>query len=265
MSLFDEVDEVRPALIATRAHTLHPDVCFLYYSLSAEFLGNKTLDGIEGQLYFMKGKKKYYFFTTSDTVPDFKAVHYSDKPISKTTWSETVYDLHTFANRDLYKNKKSYYNAVNAPTKYFEKNGLRMEVKDKIDTEEVKKLYFKWVDQKVERGVHKISFPVGRYRHIIENVNSYKNVKVIECRNPEGELVAFRVILIEDEYAYDLVFCSDLDVSQLSNAFNFLSLMAIKDLVRYFNCGPATGKLKQYKHQYPYTEQIVYVKDTRNE
>ncbi len=271
LSLEQFLDEPKSSiednLRALGFHSLHPDIVSLYYGhiYASKFEFDDCL--IVGKI-----RSKWYLFTEK-SVPvrcrnEQYKIHSSEKIAAKgEKYTEVVYPLADLENREKYSSKKSFYNSVKAPAAYFKKNDIGLAVFNQIhDVEEYQNLYEKWVQQKIDRGVHRISFPIARYRHCIEKVNNNPRLFAIEARNKECELIAFRIVLIDESIAYDIVFVSDLDIPQLSNAFNYMGLDTLKrhDGVQLFNCGVSSGKLKQYKQQYPNFLKTVYLTGGEN-
>jgi hypothetical protein len=265
-TLFDDSGElvaVEESLRGLGFHSLHPDIIKLYYGHLYKQRWN-----IEYCLACSPIRGKTYIFTESavpESVcqPGFK-IH-SPLSLGKgEKYTEIVYPLDKLAEREHYGSKKSFYNSVRAPNKFMEKEDLSICLSAWIDkVEEYQALYKLWVDQKIARGVHLITFPVARYRRCINMVNEMDNLHVIELRrNETRELIAFRIVLIDKalKNAYDIVFVSNLEIPQLSNAFNYVGLELLKHCdVKTFNCGVSTGKLKAYKKQYPHYEKTVHL------
>lgn len=264
-TLFENNDElmgVEGALRSLGFHSLHPDIIHLYYGHLYKQRWN-----IEYCLAVNPIRGKTYVFTEA-AVPEvvcqagFK-IH-SPVQIGKgEKYTEVVYNLQKLADRSCYSSKKSFYNAVKAPSRFCEKEDLIIQFNGEIDITEYLALYEKWVKQKIDRGVHLITFPVARYRRCIQQVNEMQNLYVIDLRRKDDRsLVAFRIILLDKDLgnAYDIVFVSDLDIPQLSNAFNYVGLELLSHSnVKTFNCGVSSGKLKAYKKQYPNFEKVVYL------
>ena len=168
-------------------------------------------------------------------------------------------------NPEKYKSKKDRYNRIKAPKAYADKNGLKFAVREKHkNMQEVLHLYDKWVEQKVERGVFRVNFPVARYRHCITRIGKVKNLVGVECRDKDKNLIAYRVVYLdkleEGLRGYDLAFFSDLGITQISSVFNYMSLYYMREMndLKSFNCGLSGGSLKDFKKRYPHTVRESY-------
>jgi len=248
-----------------RRHSLHPDIIEMYYGHLY-----KSWSVIDSAYVVGLIRGKQYCFLPDSTVPQELMrsgvrIHSPIRIIKGDKYQEICYDLEKIDDRESYKDKKSHYNSVKAPMKFMEKNSYSVSFAEQSDYNEIFELYEQWVQQKLDRGVHRITFPIARYRRCISmcQKNELSNLRMVIAKDINSKIVAFRLILVDDEYAYDIVFCSDLEISQLSNAFNYASIKAIPG-IRYFNCGVSTGKLKQYKKQYPNYEVEVHICNGEN-
>lgn len=253
------------ALHNTGLHSLHPLIIDLYYShRTNQWNRVETVNGEGLVIGPMRGT--YYAYVPGPDIPErFHSLPikcHSNKRVifgeDLGSYEEVVYPFADINRREKYTSKKSFYNATRAPGSYARKHGLELSIRQdnsSIDLPELIDLYDKWTEQKVQRGVHRISFPVSRYKRVFSKVTLLPYLKTIEARI-DGNLVAFRTVLLDTNTAFDLVFVQDYDCPNgLSNAFNYLSLMRLWQQcdydINWFNCGVSDGDLKAFKQQFP--------------
>lgn len=257
------MSSIEEQLSNTGLHSLNPIIINLYYG---HLVSNISIT--DDYLMIGKIRGKSYLFCVNDP-GEIKnkqnvRVHSTITIGSKVSkYDEVVYNLNELEERERYPSKKSFYNAVKYPVNFISKN-YKIEILDteaEVPYKELLNLYEIWVEQKIARGVHRISFPIARYRRCITMLGNIRNLHCIVCRNKEHKIVGFRIVLVDKEKAFDIVFVSDLDISQLSNCFNFASLNILKEQmgIQTFNCGVSTGKLKAYKQQYPNSLLTCYI------
>jgi hypothetical protein len=127
-------------------------------------------------------------------------------------------------------------------------------------------------------------FPTGRYIHCVDTAINNVEIKnknglladietnipklktdylIFEARNDVDDLVAVRVISIQNNVGYDLAFFGNTwdTPSQMMHQLDVIILKILKEDygLRYFNCGAASStNLKSFKSHIPCTELISW-------
>ncbi len=175
-----------------------------------------------------------------------------------TTRKETVYDLEKVFDPMSYPNATKRRQRIKRPFVVLDRENIRIEPLGYTEIPEAIHLHDKWVAAKFQDAkVHRISFPVARYRRCTEYAFHDPSVfKVYKARDyNSGEIIAVRVVAYEGSKAFGLAYYSDFP-NMKSQLTEYLNVAFMKEMqnegITSLNVGLASGKgLCQFKNHFP--------------
>lgn len=173
----------------------------------------------------------------------------------KSQFHEIAYDLTKVFNPTSYPNKKKRYQRLRYPFQWLTSN--RFIITNELDLLSSTTLHDRWVEWKLEQPTtYRLMFPRKRYLECIRYAMKYPEWYVyFGCRDRYDNLVAVRVLYVEDNCAFDLAnFSSVWNIpSQLSEYFSIYTMRELYQLgITTVNCGASLNKgLSQFKHHWP--------------
>lgn len=215
------------------------------------------------------------FFYTKEINKEVIEENYSFNFLNKINGSnkrcEICYKLDNVFNKLSYENRRKYDKRIQQSLNYFKNNLKIAELNQEDERLKALKLYQEWCDIKLNDGkTFKIMFPNARYRNCINYAfdKIIDNLKIIGVLDNENNLLGFRVVYLENNWAYDLAYCTERNkkiCTDFSERFNVNILKYLKDnyQVEYFNCGLASGSLKSFKKHLPNFEIYYYRKSKK--